>query len=56
MQNILVFRFGNGIFEPVWNRNYIDHVEITAAESIGIEGRGPFYEPPARCVMCCRTT
>jgi len=44
VQNILVFRFGNGIFEPIWNRNYIDHVEITAAESIGIEGRGPFYE------------
>jgi glucose-6-phosphate 1-dehydrogenase len=44
VQNILVFRFGNGIFEPIWNRNYIDRVEITAAESIGIEGRGPFYE------------
>jgi len=44
VQNILVFRFGNGIFEPVWNRNFIDSVEITAAESIGIEGRGPFYE------------
>lgn len=44
VQNILVFRFGNGIFEPVWNRNFVDHVEITAAESIGIEGRGPFYE------------
>jgi glucose-6-phosphate 1-dehydrogenase len=44
VQNILVFRFANGIFEPVWNRNYIDHVQITAAESIGIEGRGPFYE------------
>jgi glucose-6-phosphate 1-dehydrogenase len=44
VQNILVFRFGNGVFEPVWNRNFIDHVEITAAESIGIEGRGPFYE------------
>jgi len=44
VQNILVFRFANGIFEHVWNRNYIDHVEITAAESIGIEGRGPFYE------------
>jgi glucose-6-phosphate 1-dehydrogenase len=44
VQNILVFRFANGIFEPVWNRNYIDHIEITAAESIGIEGRGPFYE------------
>jgi glucose-6-phosphate 1-dehydrogenase len=44
VQNILVFRFANGIFEPVWNRNFIDHVQITAAESIGIEGRGPFYE------------
>src|SRR5271163_364639 len=44
VQNILVFRFGNGIFEPIWNRNFIDHVEITGAESIGIEGRGPFYE------------
>ena len=44
VQNILVFRFANGIFEPVWNRNYIDNVQITAAESIGIEGRGPFYE------------
>lgn len=44
VQNILVFRFGNALFEPIWNRNYIEHVEITAAESIGIEGRGPFYE------------
>jgi glucose-6-phosphate 1-dehydrogenase len=44
VQNILVFRFGNGIFEPIWNRNYIDHVQITAAETLGIEGRGPFYE------------
>jgi glucose-6-phosphate 1-dehydrogenase len=44
VQNILVFRFANGIFEPVWNRNFIDHVQITAAEDIGIEGRGPFYE------------
>ena len=44
MQNILVFRFANGIFEPIWNRNYIDHVQITAAETLGVEGRGPFYE------------
>jgi glucose-6-phosphate 1-dehydrogenase len=44
VQNILIFRFANGIFEPVWNRNFIDHVQITAAEDIGIEGRGPFYE------------
>ncbi len=44
VQNILAFRFGNGIFEPLWNRNYIDHVQITAAESIGVEGRGGYYE------------
>jgi glucose-6-phosphate 1-dehydrogenase len=44
VRNILVFRFGNGIFEPVWNRRYIDHVQITVAEDLGIEGRGSFYE------------
>ncbi|HEY1559011.1 MAG TPA: glucose-6-phosphate dehydrogenase [Kofleriaceae bacterium] len=44
VQNILVLRFGNSIFEPLWNRNHVDYVEITAAESIGIEGRGSFYE------------
>ena len=44
VRNLLVFRFGNGIFEPIWNRRYIDHVQITVAESIGIEGRGAFYE------------
>jgi glucose-6-phosphate 1-dehydrogenase len=44
VQNILVFRFANGIFEPIWNRNYIDHVQITAGETLGVEGRGPFYE------------
>jgi glucose-6-phosphate 1-dehydrogenase len=40
----LAFRFGNGIFEPLWNRRYINHVQITAAESIGVEGRGAYYQ------------
>jgi glucose-6-phosphate 1-dehydrogenase len=44
VQNLLVFRFGNGIFEPLWNRNYIDHIQITAAESLGVERRAAFYE------------
>ncbi len=44
VQNILVTRFSNGIFEPLWNRNYIHHVEITAAEDIGVEKRGGYYE------------
>jgi glucose-6-phosphate 1-dehydrogenase len=44
VQNLLVFRFANGIFEPVWNRRYIDHVQMTNAESIGVEGRGAYYD------------
>jgi len=44
VRNLLVFRFGNGIFEPVWNRRYVDHVQITVAEDLGMEGRGAFYE------------
>ena len=44
VQNILVFRFGNGIFEPIWNRRYIDSVQITAAEKVGVEQRGAYYE------------
>jgi glucose-6-phosphate 1-dehydrogenase len=44
VQNLMVFRFANGIFEPIWNRNYIDHVQITNAEAVGVEGRGGYYE------------
>ncbi len=44
VQNILVFRFSNGIFEPVWNRRYIDHVQITVAEELGVERRGGYYD------------
>ncbi|HZC36284.1 MAG TPA: glucose-6-phosphate dehydrogenase, partial [Chthoniobacterales bacterium] len=43
-QNLLVFRLGNAVFEPIWNRRYIDHVQLTVAESIGVESRGAFYE------------
>ena len=44
VQNLLVFRFANGIFEPIWNRQYIDHVQLTNAEAIGLEGRGAYYD------------
>jgi len=44
VQNLMVFRFANGIFEPIWNRMYIDHIQITAAETVGVESRGGYYE------------
>jgi len=44
VQNLMVFRFGNGIFEPIWDRRYIDHVQITAAETVGVEQRGGYYD------------
>jgi len=44
VQNLMIFRFANGIFEPVWNRRYVDHVQITVAESVGVEKRGGYYD------------
>ena len=44
VQNLMVFRFANGMFEPIWNRRYIDHVQITAAETVGVERRAAYYE------------
>jgi len=44
VRNLMVFRFGNGIFEPLWDRRYVDHVQITVSEDLGVDGRGAFYE------------
>src|SRR5262249_10803958 len=44
VQNILAFRLANGIFEPIWNRNFVDHVQLTVAEKIGVEQRGGYYD------------
>jgi glucose-6-phosphate 1-dehydrogenase len=44
VQNIMVFRFANGLFEPIWNRRYVDHVELMVAETVGVEDRGNYYE------------
>jgi glucose-6-phosphate 1-dehydrogenase len=56
VQNLIMFRFGNGIFEPIWNRRYIDHVQITAAETVGVEQRGGYYETSGALRIWCPTT
>ena len=55
VQSIMAFRFANGLFEPIWNRDRIDHVQITVAETVGVEKRGKFYERPAHCATWCLT-
>ena len=44
VQNLLAFRFANGIFEPLWNRNHVDHIQLTVAETVGVEGRGKYFD------------
>ncbi len=51
VQNLLVFRFANAIFEPIWNRNYIEHIQVTASETVGVEGRGAYYDSPSGGAM-----
>ncbi|WP_428389308.1 glucose-6-phosphate dehydrogenase [Mucisphaera sp.] len=51
VQNMLVLRFANSLFEPIWNQQYVDHVQITASETVGVEGRGSYYDSPAGGAM-----
>jgi glucose-6-phosphate 1-dehydrogenase len=51
IQNLMVLRFANSVFEPIWNRDYIDHVQVTATETVGVEGRGGYYDSPSGGAM-----
>ena len=56
MQNLLALRFANAMYEPIWNANYVDHVQITMAEDIGIGGRAGYYDGIAPHATSSRTT
>jgi glucose-6-phosphate 1-dehydrogenase len=56
VQNLLALRFGNSLFEPLWNASSIDNVQITVAETVGLEGRTGYYDEAVRCATWCRTT
>ena len=56
MRNILVLRFANGMFEPIWNRHHIDHVQIIVDEKLDVGTAAGFTIQPARCATWCRTT
>src|SRR5450631_4788453 len=56
VQNLMALRFGNALFEPLWRRGLVKHVQITVAEELGVERRGNFYDKPARCAIWFKTT
>jgi glucose-6-phosphate 1-dehydrogenase len=55
VQNLMALRFANALYEPLWNSAHIDHVQITVAETVGLEGRVGYYDTAARCATWCRT-
>jgi glucose-6-phosphate 1-dehydrogenase len=56
LQNLLIFRFGNAVWEPLWSRSHVDHVEITVAEEVGLEARADYYEKSGASATWCRAT
>lgn len=56
VQNLMALRFANALYEPLWNSAHIDHVQITVAEAVGLEGRAGYYDKAGSCATWCRTT